>query len=498
MLTENDMAASKTALIAGFLLLLAISSAGCSAATFAAPANPTISTEQPLYTRSNKEAYLKGTRFAAGTYYVWMNRPDQNSTRYTGISFQTAADGSVPSETKIPLGVDYPLGTYRVSISGAMSSDSSLAQCHFGLWGTDKSVYQRTETVGIHGGGIWPGSSVKLIVRNPLGTFVFNSTVAADMNGTFLTKWRVPNSAATESYGIFLDGTGTFDDSSQEYFHKTGFTVTPATLLISIYAKPQAAYQRTESATMDFLVRYPDMSPVISIGGDGVPAILMNGPIVVTRIAPTLVDSVNGVWRAAWKIPVNASLGSDYRFELNAQTFDDGFKNIGGSDKLTSDAFNIIPATLTIAIHTNQSSYQVVFDSIKIRSLITYPSGESLTKGQVSLRLVHNTLNETVPMTYSNATGFWYATRSLSLLELSQIGTWTLSIMAYDGLGNSGAASLEVNVQPWFFVLAIACLIAVAFFLVRGLQWFRRKYWKKFLSGTRSLHTPFRKPETSY
>jgi hypothetical protein len=492
------MAISKITLVAGFLIFLATFSLGYfPIGTVASPASPSVSMEQHLYTRLNKDAYLKGTGFASGTYYVWTGWPNQNSTRYSGIAFQTSADGSIPSETKISIGVEYPLGTYKVSISTSSTLDTSIAQCHFGLWGTDKSVYQRTETVSILGGGVWPGGSLNILVRNALGVFPFNATVAADMNGTFLAKWRIPNNAATGSDDIFVDGLGIFDDSKQDFFSRTSFTVTAATLLISLRSQPQSVYQRTNSATIDFLVTYPDNSPVTSFGGEGKPATLMNGPIVVTRITPVLTDSVNGVWRAAWEIPVNASLGSEYRFELTPQSFDDGFKNIGGSDRITSDTFQIVPAVLEINIQTNQSAYQVAFDSIKVRSLITYPSGTVLRSGKVSLRIIHGTLNMTVAMKYDNLTGFWYATRPLTLLELSQIGTWRLTIEANDGIGNAGVASQEVSVQPWFMVLAVICLIVVIFILVRGLQWFGRKRWRRILSGAKNLPIPFRKPETT-
>jgi len=492
------MATPKTALVVGFLIFLAMLSVShFPVKTVASPSNASVSLEPRLYTRLNKDAYLKGAGFAAGTYYVWMSKPNQNST-YAGTSFQTSADGSIPSETKISLGVEYPLGTYKVSISSSSSSDTSIAQCHFGLWGTDKSVYQRTETVSILGGGIWPGGSVNILVRNPLGIFVFNATVAADVNGTFSSKWRLPSNAATGSDDIFIDGPGIFDDSKQDFFSRTGFAVTTATLSISVHTKPQSTYQRTDSATMDFFVWYPDQSPVSSLGGDGMPATLMNGPIVVTRVPLTLADSVNGVWRCSWQIPVNATLGSEYRFELNAQDFDDGFKNVGGSEKLSSDVFKIVPATLKINTQINQSAYQVLFDSIKIKSSITYPSGATLSHGKVTLRVVHGQLNDTIPMTYENSTGFWYATRPLTLLELSQIGTWMLTISANDGIGNVGVATLEVSVQPWLTIVVIVFLIVVIFFLVRGVQWFRRKHWKKLLSILRNLPIPFRKPQTDY
>jgi len=488
--------ATSVACLLVFVLLFSLSYS--TIPVLAAPIRPTVSMEQPLYTRWNREAYLEGSGFGAGTYYLWMRPPDKNSTSYLGISFQPAADGSVPSGTKIPIGVEYPLGTYRVSVSTSSTSDTSLVQCHFGLWGTEKSVYQRTEMVRIVGGGTWPGSGVKLIVRSPLGSFVFNSTVAADMNGTFLSEYRIPNSAVTESYDIFVDGTGTYDDAKQDYFHKTGFTVIAATLSISVYAKPQKTYQRTESAIIDFLVRYPDNSPVASIREGTAPVILMDGPIVVAQIAPTLIDSVNGVWRASWEAPRNATLGVEYRFEMAGQAFDDGFRNLGGSDRIITNLFEIVPASLTIKAETNRSTYQVAFDSIRIKALVTYPNGKALSDGKVSVRMIHGLMNETIQMTYDSPTASWHAIRPLSLLELSQIGTWVLVIEATDDLGNGGAESLEVDVQPWFMVLAIAGLVVIIFVVTRGLQWFRRKHLKKLRGWAKNLRIPFRKPQSTY
>jgi hypothetical protein len=207
---------------------------------------------------------------------------------------------------------------------------------------------------------------------------------------------------------------------------------------------------------------------------------------------------MNGIWRAAWQIPVNATLGSEYRFELNAQDFDDGFRNIGEVSKLTSEAFKIAQAKLVITPQTNQTTYQVGFDSVKIRCLVTYPSGSVLGNGKVSLRMTHGQLNDTIRMTYDNSTGSWYAYYPLTLFKLPQIGSWTLTIEAADDLGNSGIARVEISVQPWFVILGIACLIVVIFLVMRGIQWFRRKHWKKVIAGLKNVTIPFRKPEPAY
>ena len=485
------MTISKTTFTAALLLLLVVASAF---GAITVSASPIIGMEQPLYTRTNKEAYLKGSGLSTGTYFIWMSRPDQNSTGFTGVSFQSAADGSIPSETKISIGPEYPLGTYKVSISKSQTADGSLAQCHFGLWGTEKSVYQRTDTVGISGGGIWPGSSLNLIVRNPVGSFVFNSTIASNVNGTFSARWKVSNNAPSGSYDIFVDGTGTFDNSEQEYFHKKSLTVTPANLNISVHANPEPTYQRTDSAIMDILVKYPDGSPMLSMAEGIMPVVLVKGSIVVKRLTPVLTDDANGVWRTAWNVPVNATPGSEYRFEINPQEFDDGFKNVGSSEPIVSNTFKIVAAQLAVSVETNQSDYQVAFQSIGVRSLITYPSGAFLTNGTAYLQIIHGQVNQTIPMIYDNSTGFWYATRSLSVLDISQIGTWKLIIQAEDGIGNNGMGALEVGVQPWFMVLTIVGLIILLFFLVRGIQWFRRRYGRN-LRGISNIRTPFKKTE---
>jgi hypothetical protein len=100
-------------------------------------------------------------------------------------------------------------------------------------------------------------------------------------------------------------------------------------------------------------------------------------------------------------------------------------------------------------------------------------------------------------MIYDNSTGFWYAARSLSVLDISQIGTWKLIIQAEDGIGNNGMGALEVGVQPWFMVLTIVGLIILLFFLVRGIQWFRRRYGRN-LRGISNIRIPFKKTEPTY
>ena len=54
--------------------------------------------------------------------------------------------------------------------------------------------------------------------------------------------------------------------------------------------------------------------------------------------------------------------------------------------------------------------------------------------------------------------------------------------------------TLEVGVQPWFMVLTIVGLIILLFFLVRGIQWFRRRYGRN-LRSIRNIRTSFKKTE---
>lgn len=355
---------------------------------FPARGAPALQTDQSLYTTRDKQVTLVGSGLSQGVkYYVWVGGPADNRTHSTGTSFSPVSGGSIPPDILIPIGANASLGTYEVSLSTSGTVDNSQSIAHFGVWGTLKPLYQRTQSVMIMGGGLFPGTSLKLTIRDPAGTFVEESTAVTTTNGDFNNTWRIPEYGVTDVYTIFVDGTGTYDNPQQDYVSQSKFTVTQAVLSVSVAKQPDPGYQRTEQATVSLGIQYPDGSPVVKSKSDISPVILMQNQTTVAAVAPSLMDAANGIWGASIKVLANATLSQRYRFELPAMSFDDGFGNKGASNDIYSDYFQVENANLTITSEVNGTQIQIPFGQVSIISKIAYPDGTPLTNGTVTLLL---------------------------------------------------------------------------------------------------------------
>lgn len=476
--------------LAIFLALLVAASFPTLTNMFVQAQVPVVTTTQPLYTLRDKEVALSGSGFASGTTYnVWLRRAGDNATRFTGIAFAPASGGLVPPSTVVQLKPDDPLGTYLVSVSTSPTIDTALAQAHFGVWGTIRALYQRTETVTILGGGLFPGGGAKLTVRNPAGTFVHDATVLANERGEFKDEWRIPADSALDVYSVFVDGTGIFDDATREFVSLAKFTVAPATLRVGLVTQPAGSYERTQTASLVLEVKYPDASPVTSLKAGTTPLNLIQDTSTVASLNLTRLDPGLGTWRGEFKVPANATLGTGYRFRLPNGGFDDGFGNTGGSNELLSNLFEIASALFRIEAATNQSSYQIGFDAIKIVTSVKYPDGTPLLNGTVIAVISSGTWTAQVPLTYDNQTGTWTGVYSISLLDVAKIGSWRITVQARDQFANAGQTTILIAVQPFMFAsLLIGVLIVLL--LVR---WLLRRYWRRISLQIKRLTLSIRK-----
>jgi hypothetical protein len=453
-------------------------------------AAPTLATGQPLYTLRDSQVTLVGNGFTNQPYFVWAKAPNENQTAYAGITF-TPVSGYIPPTVGLPITAQSVFGTYLVSISTSSSNDNSQTTAHYGIWGTEKPLYQRTETATIKGGGLFAGTSFKMSVRNPAGDYVVTSSIVVNSNGDFNSSWRIPVDAVPESYKVLLDGTGTFDSAQQDYVSEARFSVTPATLIPSISTQPTKGYQRTDLAKLSLSLTYPDDSAVVSLRSNTHPVVLMQNQSTVAFAAITLADQTNGVWSAVAKLPVNATISAKYRFELPAMSFDDGFGNKGGSVDTYSDYFSVNNASLMISSSINGTQIQIPFGAVSIISKVAYPDGSPLaSNGTVSVTVATESSTSFVSLKYDPMIGAWRGTYSSSFSDIWHVGTWTLTVQADDVYGNSGSASYEVSAQP-YLVLAIAIIIAFLAFVGRWIyvRYGRKTYFKirKFIQRLRRV-----------
>ncbi len=445
------------------VLILALLVVSWSSVIQPAHAAPTLTTDLPLYTQRDKQVTLTGSGYAANQiYYVWQKTPQDNSTHYTGTSFAPTSTGLIPPAIGLPIGPDSALGTYLLSMSTSSSVDDSQSRAHYGIWGPTTPLYQRTQSVMIFGGGLFPGTSFRLNIRDPAGNFVHQTTPVSTADGNFNTTWRIPEDALTDAYTIFIDGTGTFDDAQQDYFSASKFSVTTAVLSATIVEQPAAEYQRTERAKVTFGIKYPDGTPVVKSKADIHPVVLLLNQTAVAYTSLTVVDQTSGIWEAETKLLENATLSPRYRFQLPAMSFDDGFDNKGGLTDILSGNFEVRNATLQISSEVNGTQIQVPFGQVSIISRVTYPDGSPLTNGTVWLMLSAGPSTTQLGLAYDSNISAWRTAYQSSLSDLWKVGTWTLNVAAEDKFGNSGVASYEVSAQPFLFLGIIALLVLVA------------------------------------
>jgi hypothetical protein len=453
-----------------------------------ARAAPSLSTDQPLYTVRDKQVTLAGSGLTPSqTYYVWVKRPGDNRTRYTNASFLPVAGGLVPPDISYPLTPNATLGTYLVTLSTSSTADNAQALAHFGVWGSAQPVYERTQSVDILGGGIFPGTGLRLTIRDPAGNIVDQTTLASTTAGNFNQSWRIPQNAITNVFTAFIDGTGVFDNPQQDYVSEAKFTVTQAVLSLNILQEPNSTYQRTKNAGFSIVLQYPDGSPVTTSQSGGQSATLLQDQSTVAFANLTVTNPANGVWTAQTKILANDTPSSKYRFEIPAMSFDDGYGNKGGPADTYSNFFSVTNATLLISSQVNGTNIQIPFGQVSLISKVTYPDGTPLTSGTVTVAVSTGSSVSQLQSTYDPAIGEWRAAYSSTLFDLTRIGTWRLKVYAADTYGNSGGATYEVAAQPYLFVGLL--VIAVAAILIA--RWSISRYGRRLYFRVRKI---LRKP----
>jgi hypothetical protein len=463
----------------------------------AAQPTPYVLTDKPLYTSRDRQILLQGAGYEPKqTYYVWLQSPLDNLTRNTGISFVTTENGDIPSilpvtaapTVSLPIESTSPLGTYLVSISDSTTVDSAVARAHYGIWGTSKYVYQRTETVQTNGGGIQPKVSLKVTIQNPTGAQVYDTTLVADETGFFQVIWKIPRDAVTESYSILVHGTGTRDDPAAEFVSISRFTVTPVILIVAVHGQLHGPYERTQKVSAEFVTLYPDSTPVVTIKEGLMPVAFYTGQLKRAELALVASDPTSGIWVAERVIQRNATLDEEYKFVMEANAFDDGYGNTGPEKNVETDSFTVVPATLQVSVSLNSTHYQVPLDTITAYVKPSYPDGLPVMNCTVRARLSSAGSITNASVSYDKTAAVWVVRYRFSLGDLVRLGAWTLAVDARDTYGNSGSASLETVAEPYYFI-ALLLLTLFAIFVVR---WVLSKYGRRLYLRMKRISSALR------
>jgi hypothetical protein len=296
-----------------------------------------------------------------------------------------------------------------------------------------------------------------------------------------MTTWKIPPTAPTQDYTVFIDGTGTYDSPSAEFVSKSKFSVTPALLNVTIQAPPNLSYNRTQTASAGFVIQYPDSTAVTTMKNGLKPVALYAGQFKIADLSLSVSGTTSGIWVAQSKIPENASLDVTYKFLLSANAFDDGEGNTGPGKDVETSSFNVTATTLIVNAVLNSTHYEVPFDTLAAYAGIGYPDGTPVSNATVRAWLMAANSEVNATVTRESVSPVWIIKYAFSWSDLLRLGNWRLFIEATDIYGNAGSESLEVTTQP-YTLLEIVVAAAIVVFVVR---WLLLRLWRRLYIETK-------------
>lgn len=247
-------------------------------------------------------------------------------------------------------------GTYSVLADTSIDAGvtfTNRASTTFSVGLTDATAYDRT--VGVY-------------VQVRAGATAIDKITVTDPNGVESADLLTTNIAINSFKPLPLLVLSTAKDSPLGVYtvkvytgatviKSSTFTVNKATLNILVSSFTQSSVKgitgtiaanpsvrRMQTVTLGFQVRYPTNVAVDNIDLTGVTVkASYNGTTVNTMTLGALTDYSAGIWSAAWKVPKDAKLGTDYQLYIAAGGITDAYGNVG-----PADMFNTTSASFTV------------------------------------------------------------------------------------------------------------------------------------------------------
>jgi PKD repeat protein len=305
---------------------------------------------------------------------------------------------------------------------------------------TDKTEYQRTETVGIRASGYNASETSTIIIRTQTtSTVVLNATATASSTGLVTGSWKIPRNAVLDNYVITITGKSTAKNPADAQ----GFAVKAASMSVSALSASKTSYERTETMKFSFTARYPDGQ----YANGGTALVLLTGAGGNSVSLTTIYDSVAQTFNATYKTFPGNQTGT-WTATLAVNGFDDGFGNTGPGTAVTTSP-QLQPATLTVTI--TSKSYFAISEQIKFNATIQYPDLTELTDqtGQAAAFLLFSGggHNDTITqLVYDSTLNLWVGTYTPGT---EPGGLWSLTVAGADRASpaNSGKATKTIQLQ---------------------------------------------------
>lgn len=375
------------------------------------------------------------------------------------FSITASGDGSFSKETELAPGVD--VGIYSVRISGSSTADYPYRSFSDTLSldvtsavldvriSTDKSVYNRTQTMTVTAQALYPdGTSIPSSSSLRLNLYygrVLITQVTQMSYSSSGNKWTFTYTFGSSAYlGNYTINVRALDTYGNEGSTNRTVKVQPATLSITI-SGIKGTYQRTEAINLTASISYPDSSLVTS----GIFKMKLSLQGVSTREAPMQYDANRRLWAIPsdnpYVISANEAVGS---WTLTVVGSDDS-----GNTGDESLGITIAHAKITILDAAINASYpRTSRIGYRIRAL--YPSGSALSLGRVTAVLsVSSGQRYEFALYRQNGGSSWEG--EVVLGRDFAIGLANVNLTASDPYANSGSWTGSFNITLAVLRIAI-------------------------------------------
>lgn len=392
--------------------------------------------------------------------------------------WNSSSQSITPSSSSFQLLLTYPsvsfqgttdfVGQYNAWVNQTLplSSVGGSASSHFLILLTDKSEYQRTQTVSIQGSGYSPGDTVTVnIVRQTGSVLVSSQSAIASPSGLVTGTWTIPKNATLDNYIVSLAGTYTPAKSPPDL---ETFGVNVATISIASLSSSSTTYQRTDTMQFSFRPVYP--SGEIATTGTAV-IVLARPDGKAISITTRPFDNMTQTFSAFYNTFRDNQTGT-WTALIRANGYVDSYGNYGPIATLSTSP-QLQPAQLTVTVATS-SSVQVG-QPIRLNATIQYPDDTVFQSGTVHAFFIYTAggHNDSIPIAYDSALQLWIGSYTPQSSEPG--GLWSITVVATDSPltpPNTGSASRVVTLQggssssssslPLYWFAIIAALIAAA------------------------------------
>jgi hypothetical protein len=359
-------------------------------------------------------------------------------------------------------------GIYSVNVSETLPASRPTAVTGtFTVGITDSSAYQRTYAVGMQVAGYLPTDTVNITIArsgDPLPAFSTSKTV--DSNGVATASWQTFPGTTTGNYVVTVIGKNTpakaVPDTQQ-------FVVYPTNITTTGFSPGKTSLERTETERFRFSATY--LSGLSTIQGTSkIRIIEPDGS--TTHFTTASYNSTLGTFGAAYTIPISSGTGT-WTASLDQNNFTDPYGN-GGPLQSKSLTFNVLPATLTVALLPS-STVIGVGETLTIQAAVTTPNGATFSQGiaVASITISGRSIGSGLTLTYDPTRGQWIGNYKVAPSDPS--GAWLVTVSASDNYGNSGQSSVVVSVNVptaqtsnmlWSYVVIVLLLALLGFIIL--------------------------------